>query len=230
MTLPFPDHAFGAFLFDMDGTILSSIAAAERVWAAWAQKHGLDVETFLPTIHGVRAVETIRRLNLPGIDVMAEVEALTQAEVEDVEGIEAIPGAAAFLNALPPQRWAIVTSSPRRLAIRRLEATGLPIPPLMITGEDVTNGKPAPDCFLLAADRLGLKPQECLVFEDAPAGIQAAEAAGTKVVVITATHKHTIETPHPTIAGYGSLIPSLNEGSRLVLTRSGSTTSATAGA
>ncbi|CAM5653616.1 Phosphoglycolate phosphatase [Mycolicibacterium aubagnense] len=229
MTLPFPDHAFGAFLFDMDGTILSSIAAAERVWAAWAQKHGLDVETFLPTIHGVRAVETIRRLNLPGVDVMAEVEALTQAEFEDVEGIEAIPGAAAFLKALPPQRWAIVTSSPRRLAIRRLEATGLPIPPLMITGEDVTNGKPAPDCFLLAADRLGLKPQDCLVFEDAPAGIQAAEAAGTKVVVITATHRHAVETPHPTIAGYGSLVPLLNDGRRLVLTRSGSTTSATAG-
>lgn len=230
MTLPFPEHAFGAFLFDMDGTILSSIAAAERVWAAWAQRHGLDVETFLPTIHGVRAVETIRRLNLPGVDVMAEVEALTQAEFEDVEGIEAIAGAAAFLNALPPQRWAIVTSSPRRLAIRRLEATGLPIPSLMITGEDVTNGKPAPDCFLLAAERLALNPQDCLVFEDAPAGIQAAEAAGTKVVVITATHKHAIETSHPTIAGYGSLTPLLNEGGRLMLTKSGTTTSAAAGA
>ncbi|WP_054308059.1 HAD family hydrolase [Mesorhizobium sp. 1M-11] len=230
MTLPFPDHTFGAFLFDMDGTILSSIAAAERVWATWAQKHGLDVETFLPTIHGVRAVETIRRLNLPGIDVMAEVEALTEAEFQDVEGIEAISGAAAFLNELPPLRWAIVTSSPRRLAIRRLEATGLPIPPLMITGEDVANGKPEPDCFLLAAERLGLNPQDCLVFEDAPAGIQAAEAAGTKVVVITATHKHTVETTHPTIAGYGSLTPLLAEGGRLVLTKSGPTTSAIAGA
>ncbi|MFE0015352.1 HAD-IA family hydrolase [Mesorhizobium sp. NPDC059054] len=230
MTLPFPDHTFGAFLFDMDGTILSSIAAAERVWAAWAQKHGLDVETFLPTIHGVRAVETIRRLNLPGIDVMAEVEALTQAEFEDVEGIEAIAGAAAFLNALPSQHWAIVTSSPRRLAIRRLEATGLPVPPVMITGEDVANGKPAPDCFLLAAERLGQKPQDCLVFEDAPAGIQAAEAAGTKVVVVTATHKHAAETPHPTIAGYGSLIPLLNGGGKLVLANSGPTISATAGA
>ena len=81
-TLPFPDHAFGAFLFDMDGTILSSIASAERVWAAWALKHGLDVETFLPTIHGVRAVETVRNLNLSGVDVMAEVEALTQAELD----------------------------------------------------------------------------------------------------------------------------------------------------
>ncbi|MDQ0328464.1 MULTISPECIES: HAD-IA family hydrolase [Phyllobacteriaceae] len=216
-TLPFPDHAFGAFLFDMDGTILSSIASAERVWAAWALKHGLDVETFLPTIHGVRAVETVRNLNLPGVDVMAEVEALTQAELDDVDGVEAIAGAAAFLGALPPERWAIVTSSPRRLALRRLEATGLPLPRLMITAEDVVNGKPAPDCFLLAAERLGQKPQDCLVFEDAPAGIQAAEAAGAKVMVITATHTHVARTPHPTIPGYGALTPLLDTTGRLTL-------------
>ena len=177
MTFPFPDHAFGAFLFDMDGTILSSIAAAERSWSAWARKHGIDVESFLPTIHGMRAIETIGRLNLPGIDVMAEVEALTQAEFDDVEGIESIAGAAAFLNALPEDRWAIVTSSPRRLALRRLEAAGLPVPKHMVTGEDVKNGKPAPDCFLLGAEKLGQRPEDCLAFEDAPAGIQAAEAA-----------------------------------------------------
>ncbi len=86
--LPFPDGAFGAFLFDMDGTLLSSIAAAERVWSAWARKHRLDVAAFLPTIHGVRARETIRALNLPGIDLQAEVDALTQAELDDIEGIE----------------------------------------------------------------------------------------------------------------------------------------------
>lgn len=217
MSLPFPDRAFGAFMFDMDGTILSSIAAAERVWSAWAVRHGLDVETFLPTIHGVRAVETIRKLNLPGVDVMAEVEFLTQAEFDDVEGVVSIDGAAAFLNALPPERWAIVTSSPRRLAIRRLEAAGLPVPQLMISGEDVTNGKPAPDCFLLGAQRLGHRPEDCLVFEDAPAGIQAAEAAGARVVVVTATHGHAGDTPHPTIAEYRSLSPRLNTSGLLTL-------------
>lgn len=219
MSLPFPDRAFGAFMFDMDGTILSSIAATERVWSAWAIRHGLDVESFLPTIHGVRAYETISRLNLPGIDLMAEIEALTQAELDDVEGIEQIHGAASFLTALPTERWAIVTSAPRKLAIRRLEAAGLPIPKLMVTGEDVVNGKPAPDCFLLGAERLGQRPEDCLVFEDAPAGIRAAEAAGANVLVITATHNHAGDTPHPSISGYGALTPRLDNASRLMLAR-----------
>lgn len=219
MSLPFPDRAFGAFMFDMDGTILSSIASTERVWTAWAIKHGLDVETFLPTIHGVRAFETISRLNLPGIDLMAEIEELTQAEFDDVEGIEAIHGAASFLNALPVERWAIVTSAPRRLALRRLEAAGLPVPPIMVTGEDVAHGKPAPDCFLLGAQRLGHKAEDCLVFEDAPAGIRAAEAAGARVLVITATHNHAGGTPHPSVPGYGALTPRLDIASRLTLAR-----------
>lgn len=219
MSLPYSGRAFGAFMFDMDGTILSSIASTERVWTAWAIKHGLDVESFLPTIHGVRAYETILRLNLPGVDVMAEVEALTQAELDDIEGIEAIHGAAHFLNALPTNRWAIVTSAPRRLALRRLEAAGLPVPPIMVTGEEVANGKPAPDCFLLGAQRLGLRPDDCLVFEDAPAGIRAAEAAGTQVLVITATHNHAGDSPHPSIPGYGALTPRLDSASRLTLAR-----------
>jgi sugar-phosphatase len=114
MTDPFPiSRSFGAFLFDMDGTILNSIAAAERVWSVWANRHGLDVDAFLPTIHGMRASETIRRLNLAGVDVSAEAAWLTQAEMDDIEGIVEIPGAAGFLGRLPKERWAIVTSAPR---------------------------------------------------------------------------------------------------------------------
>jgi sugar-phosphatase len=220
MSAFFPDRAFGAFLFDMDGTILSSIAAAERVWAAWATRHGLDVVSFLPTIHGVRAIETIRALNLPGIDLQAEVEALTLAEIEDVAGIRSIAGAAAFLDSLPSDRWAIVTSAPRRLAERRLAAAGLPLPPLMVAGDDVTNGKPAPDCFLLAAERLGQNPADCLVFEDAPAGIRAAEAAGMGVVVITALHSHPFETSHPTLGSYDDVSALVGESGMLALSRS----------
>ena len=182
------DRDFAAFLFDMDGTILSSIAAAERVWARWATRHGLDVAAFLPTIHGMRSVETVRRLGLPGVDPEVESAAITAEEMDDVEGIEAIAGVAAFLAAVPPGRWAVVTSAPRELARRRIAAAGLPTPPLMIAAEDVTQGKPAPDCFLLAAARLGVDVRDCLVFEDAPAGIAAAETAGASVVVITATH------------------------------------------
>lgn len=202
MTEPLFDRSFGAFLFDMDGTILDSIAAAERVWSVWATRHGIDAASFLPTIHGMRATETMRRQNLAGIDLAAEAAWLTQAEMDDVEGITAISGAASFLNGLPGDRWAIVTSAPRKLALRRLEAVGLPVPAMMVTGEEVENGKPAPDCFLLAASRLGLDPADCLVFEDAPAGIAAAEAAGTALAVITATHRHPTEIRHPTLTGY----------------------------
>lgn len=208
----FEGRSFGALLFDMDGTIINSIAAAERAWAAWAERHGLDVASFLPTIHGVRGVETITRLGLPGLDPQAEAHSVLLAEIEDVEGVEAIEGAAAFLHALPPDRWAIVTSSPRRLALRRLEAAGMPVPAILVTGEDVERGKPAPDCFLLAAERLGQRIEDCLVFEDAPAGIQAAEAAGAAVVVVTVTHKHALETKHPTIVGYGELTAALLRG------------------
>jgi sugar-phosphatase len=205
MTPPYADRPFAAFLFDMDGTILSSIAAAERVWSGWAARHGLDVAAFLPTIHGRRAVETIRQLALPGVDAQAEADEITRLEIDDVAGIEAIAGACAFLAALPADRWAIVTSAPRALARRRIEAAGLPLPAVLVASEDVVNGKPAPDAFRLAAHKLGVGAGDCLVFEDAPAGIVAAEAAGAAIVVITATHTHPIETPHPQLAGYGAV-------------------------
>ena len=199
------DRPFAAFLFDMDGTILSSIAAAERVWARWARRHGLDVDAFLPTIHGMRSVETVRRLGLPGVDAQAEAAAITAEEMDDVEGIEQIAGIGAFLASLPVDRWAVVTSAPRALALRRIAAAGLPTPPLLIAAEDVTQGKPAPDCFVLAATRLGVAASDCLVFEDAPAGIAAAEAAGASVVVITATHAHPLATRHAPARDYVGL-------------------------
>ena len=218
MTKPlFPDRRFAAFLFDMDGTILSSIASAERVWAIWARAHGLDVAKFLPTIHGVQSVETIRRLGLPGVDPVAEAAAITRAEMDDVDDIDTIAGAADFLRSLPADRWAIVTSAPRRLAERRLAAAGLPLPPLFVTAEGVERGKPAPDCFLLAAERLGFAPEDCLVFEDAAAGIAAAEAAGAEVVVITATHAHPIATAHVMVRDYEGLRVEIDAAGKLTI-------------
>lgn len=204
-----------AFLFDMDGTILTSIAAAERVWTAWAQRHGVDVDSFLPTIHGARAVDTIRRLGLPGVDPEAEAEQVTLAEMEDVAGIAAIAGAAAFLGALPADRWAVVTSAPRALALRRIAAAGLPVPPVLVSADDVANGKPAPDCFLLAARRLDHPIAGCLVFEDALPGILAAEAAGAPVMVVTAAHRHPLDTRHPRITDYRALALRINDGEGL---------------
>jgi len=209
--------SYSAFLFDMDGTLLSSIAAAERVWGAWARRHGLDVERFLPTIHGVRAADTISKQNLPDIDLDAEVEWVARGELDDVEGVIAIGGVVDFLGSLPRDRWAVVTSASLELASKRLQAAGIPLPPVMITAEDVSRGKPNPDGFLAAAARLGFDAADCLVFEDAPAGIEAAEAAGADVMVITATHQHKVETPHGNIPHYADISIAIEADGRLTV-------------
>ncbi|MCJ2073857.1 HAD-IA family hydrolase [Methylobacterium sp. J-030] len=220
MIINLPSRPFAALLFDMDGTLISSIASAERTWSRWAAAHGLDVAAFLPTIHGVRSVETIRRLDLPGVDPEAEAAAITAAEMEDVGDVTEIPGARAFLAGLPPERWAIVTSAPRALALRRLAAADMPAPGLMVAAEDVTQGKPAPDCFRLAARRLGIAAGDCCVFEDAPAGIRAAEAAGAAIVVVTAIHREPVTAGHPAIADYRGLAAVAgSDGIRLTIDR-----------
>ncbi|MDP9657498.1 UNVERIFIED_ORG: sugar-phosphatase [Pseudomonas putida] len=199
---PVFNSTYRAFLFDMDGTVLTSIAAAERVWTTWAVRHGVDVESFLPTIHGARAIDTIRRLGLPGVDAEAEAAWITEAEIDDVDGVFEVAGAAKFLRSLPARQWAIVTSAPRELALRRMAAAGIPEPEVMVTAEDVTVGKPDPAGYRLAARRLGVEPGQCLVFEDATVGILAAEAAGADLVIVTATHEQPIETLHGTLVDY----------------------------
>jgi mannitol-1-/sugar-/sorbitol-6-phosphatase len=200
---------YRAFLFDMDGTILTSIAAAERVWTRWALRHEVDVASFLPTIHGARAIDTITRLGLPGVDAQAEAAWITHAEIEDVEGVAEVAGAAAFLRSLPAHQWAIVTSAPRTLALRRMAAAGIPEPAVMVTAEDVSIGKPDPSGYRLAAQRLGVGIDQCLVFEDATVGILAAQAAGAGLLIVTATHDVPIETAHTTLAGYDGVVVEL---------------------
>jgi sugar-phosphatase len=198
-------RGYRAFLFDMDGTLLNSIAAAERVWGIWAERHGLDVAAFLTTIHGARAIDTITRQALPGVDPEVEAQWITEAELNDVEGVVAIDGAVVFLNSLPGAQWALVTSAPRELALRRLQAAGITPPAVLVTAEDVAVGKPDPACYVLGAQRLGVPVQDCLVFEDAPVGIRAAEAAGADVMVVTSTHLKPMLTEHPSIDGYEQL-------------------------
>lgn len=200
-----PARTYSVFLFDMDGTLLTSIRSAERVWSAWARRHGLDVTTFLPTLHGKRAHDTIRQLGVPGLDPIAEAAWITAAEIEDVADIEAITGAADFLASLPPDRWGIVTSAPRKLAVARLAAAGLPSHRLLVASEDVEHGKPAPDPFLLGARKLGAAPADCLVFEDTLAGLQSAEAAGMDSIVVTLTHAHPMDTAVPAVLDYADL-------------------------
>lgn len=216
MTLP--SRPYAAFLFDMDGTLLTSVASAERAWSTWALGHGLDPADVLAVMHGVRAVETVKRFAPAGADIAAEVQAITELEIADVADIQEIPGAAAFLASLPAGGWALVTSASRRLAEVRLAAAGMALPPVMICAEDVTQGKPAPDCFLLGARQLGVDITDCLVFEDAHAGFAAAKAAGADAVAITATHREPLDLGLPTLADYRGVgvTPAENGGLRLV--------------
>ena len=146
----FAGRKFAAFLFDMDGTLINSIASAERVWSDWARRHGLDVAAFLPTIHGVRAIETVGRLALPGVDPAHEADVLLKAEAADLDGIVPIAGAVAFLKALPPERWAIVTSAPRSLALARMKVAGIPVPAVLVAAEDVSMASRRPTASSLA--------------------------------------------------------------------------------
>lgn len=218
-TFPIFGKTFDAFLFDMDGTLINSIAATERIWGNWARRHGLDVEAFMPTMHGRRGIDTITALDLPGVDPLAEALKIERSEIEDVEGVVAIDGAIAFLSALPPDRWAIVTSAPIALARRRLDTAGIELPKTMVTAEDVKVGKPSPEGYLLAAARLGVDPARCLVFEDVEAGVEAGESAGAGIVVVSATHAHELTTAHPSIDSYRQLRLHVAAGGTLSLTQ-----------
>ncbi len=178
------NRRYKAFLFDMDGTVLNSAASAERVWGDWARRHGLDVAPFLKTMHGRRSEDTIRDSGVSGLDIKAEAQAITDAEIADTAGTVEIAGAAAFLAALPASSWTIVTSASRPLAEARLKAVGLPIPAHMVTAEEISAGKPHPEGYLLGAQRLGVAPGDCLVFEDTVPGAKAGDAAGADVLVI----------------------------------------------
>jgi mannitol-1-/sugar-/sorbitol-6-phosphatase len=176
-----------AVLFDLDGVLVDSTRAVERQWRIWAREQGIDEEKVMAVAHGVRAVEVIRTI-APQLDAEAEVRKLESREADDQDGVAVMPGAVALVRAIPEGRWCVVTSGTRHLASARLRRFGIPAPKVLITADDVANGKPHPEPYLKGAEGLGMKPAECLVVEDAPAGIRSAHAGGMKVIALTSTY------------------------------------------
>ncbi|MET9481408.1 HAD-IA family hydrolase [Streptomyces sp. NPDC006638] len=177
-----------ALLFDNDGTLVSSLESVLRCWGRWVEEYGITADAFARYgLHGRPAAEIVADL-VPAARVRAAVARIEQLEIDDAAGgVVLVPGAAALLASLPAERWAVVTSASRRLADARLGAAGVR-PKTLVTADDVTRGKPDPEPFLLAARLLGVDPARCLVFEDAPAGLTAARAAGMRTVALATTH------------------------------------------
>ncbi|HEV7673779.1 MAG TPA: HAD family hydrolase, partial [Candidatus Angelobacter sp.] len=176
-----------AILFDMDGVLMDSTPSVERVWRSWALTRGLDPDNVIAQAHGRRSIETIRAV-APQLHAEKENVVVERMEIDDKEGVTALPGAAELIAHLPDDRFAIVTSATRPLAVARLGYAGLPIPRHMVTAEDVVHGKPSPDPFLKGKALLGFPPADCLVFEDTPAGIASARAAGMQTVALQTTY------------------------------------------
>jgi sugar-phosphatase len=181
-----PNFSCSAILFDLDGVLIDSTRSVSRQWHMWAVENAIDPETVLAFAHGVRSIEVIRQL-APHLDAVAETIRLEKREAEDTDGVAVMPGAAELLRAIPLDRWCVVTSGTRHLATSRLRLGNLPLPEVLVSADEVVNGKPDPEPYLKGAQLLGMNPEECLVIEDAPAGIRSAHAGGMKVIAITST-------------------------------------------
>jgi mannitol-1-/sugar-/sorbitol-6-phosphatase len=175
-----------ALLFDMDGVLIDSTPAVARVWSRWAVEHGFDPGEVVARAHGRPSLTTVRDY-LPNADHEAENREVERREIEDLDGVVPLPGALDLLASLPLDRWTIVTSCTRRLAEVRIRAAGLPLPKKLITSNDIAHGKPHPEPYLKGASILGFRPAECIVVEDAPAGVRSGKAAGAKVIAVRTT-------------------------------------------
>ncbi|MEQ4206053.1 HAD-IA family hydrolase [Actinopolymorpha sp. B17G11] len=177
-----------AVLLDLDSTLVNSLPSLIRSWSQWAEEHALTPAQVRAALgHGLTAAAIVARL-LPPERRAAGLARVGELETADVADVTALPGAKALVAALPPDRWAIVTSGNQLVARARLRAAGLPEPTVLVTADDVGRGKPDPEPYLLGARRVGADPARCLVVEDAPAGLAAARAAGMRAIGVTTTH------------------------------------------
>ena len=175
-----------AVLFDMDGTLVDSTRVVELAWGRWAARHHLTLQTVLSFSHGRPTIATMEHF-FPARDHTQELKEMEQYEETELEGIVAVPGAAQLVQALQNHPWGIVTSAWRTLAEARILAAGLPLPNVIVPVDEIRKGKPEPEGFLQAAERLGVAPEECLAFEDTRPGIEAGLNAGMQVVGLLTT-------------------------------------------
>lgn len=174
-------------LFDMDGILISSLGSVERSWTKWALLRGVNPVYACRIAHGVRAIETVAILR-PDLDSGVELKLIEEIEIADGEGLSVLPGVLPLIASLPANRWTVVTSATERLARERMAASGIPVPPRIITADSVTQGKPNPAPYLAGAAILGFRPEECVVMEDSESGAKAGRAAGCTVVATTFSH------------------------------------------
>lgn len=184
--------AAGAFLFDMDGTLVNSGATVEHAWSHWAHRYNLDLDEVLAYSHGRPTLDTMEHFGgriTSGKDWREEAEEMLQYESSQSSGTDAIPGASELLDYLNRKNalWAVVTSAPRSLAEARIQAAGLPLPKVLVPADEITSGKPDPEGFLKAAAQLGATTARCVVFEDTPPGVEAGLNAGMQVVGLLTT-------------------------------------------
>jgi mannitol-1-/sugar-/sorbitol-6-phosphatase len=182
-----PQFRCSAILFDLDGVLVDSTPAIVEVWTAWSLENGIAPARTLETIHGRRTKEVLRILT-PHLDIERVAHQIEHDITYREGGTIAIPGAAHLLNSLPRDRWCIVTSGMGQFARPRLQAAGLPVPEVLVSADDVANGKPHPEPYLQGAGLLGVAPQKCLVIEDAINGIRAGHAGGMKAIGLTTTY------------------------------------------
>jgi mannitol-1-/sugar-/sorbitol-6-phosphatase len=174
-------------LSDLDGVLVDSHASIMRAWRWWGARHGVERAAIDAVQHGRPSSEIVAAL-APGVDPAAEARALDLRQAADAGDVVALPGAAELLDAFAPDRIAIVTSCTEPLARARLVAAGLAAPDVLVTADRLRRGKPDPEGYLIAARELGADPAECVVLEDAPAGVAAGRAAGMRVVGVVTTH------------------------------------------
>ncbi|MES9505229.1 HAD-IA family hydrolase [Streptomyces sp. NPDC000609] len=173
-----------ALLLDMDGTLVNSDAVVERCWRRWALREGLDPEAALKVVHGRQGYATMAVLlpDRPMEQNYADNRAMLAEETADTDGVVPVGGAPAFMDAIAALPHALVTSADAALARTRMTASGLRMPEIRVTAENVGASKPDPEGFLKGAAELGFDPADCIVFEDSEAGIAAGRAAGMRIV------------------------------------------------